>query len=170
MPLYWIHIIRGIQKRLADLGKSGNMWIFKGIYHMTNDELLAAWYKAKAELEAFKQRIEPLVAQERQLRDLVATTIWPKPKEGTNNYDLPHGYKLKFVNGIDRKVDEPTLPSVLEEMQKQMFNTEGLIRHKPEVNIKVYRELSEAGRLLFDQCLIIKPKAPDIELVAPKVQ
>jgi hypothetical protein len=137
---------------------------------MTNDELLNMWYAARNDLDAMKQAMEPLVAQEMELRRLVASTFWPKPEEGVNKTTLPLGYTLKYTHKLDRKVDPAARQAVIEAMQKQLFNTEGLIREVPEVNIKAYRELSDAARLIFDQCLIIRNGAPTLEIVAPKVK
>jgi hypothetical protein len=137
---------------------------------MTNDELLNAWYKARNELDAFKQRMEPLVEQEMQLRRLVAATFWPTPKEGMNDFDLPLGFKVKYTHKLERKIDQPALPAVLEAMQKHMYSTTDLIRSVPEVNLKVYRELPEPARLIFDQALIIRNASPMLEIIAPKTR
>jgi hypothetical protein len=43
-----------------------------------------------------------------------------------------------------------------------------LVKWKPEVAITEYRKLTEEERNRFDQCLVIKPGSPSLEIVIPK--
>jgi hypothetical protein len=132
--------------------------------------LLAKWAETKARLAKMSADIKPIVEEERKLRDLVMMTLWPDKtlKEGTNYYDLPHGWRIKGVHKLDRKIDRAPLPAVKIQLREMGVNPDVLIEDIPELCLKPYRQLTEEQRVVFDQVLIIKPSAPTLELVPPK--
>lgn len=102
---------------------------------------------------------------------------FPNPKEGTNKADLKDGTgaQLKAVHVIGRTVELGSLDAL-----RSAIRTEGsnlpklpiadLIKYKPELVIGEYRKLTEEERCIFDQCLIIKPGSPQLEITIPKTR
>ena len=84
---------------------------------------LLEWEAAKAEVLMAK----PVIEKEQALRKEVQAMFFPTPEEGTNNFDLAGGYKLKLTYKIDRKVDEGALEAVKEELRKMEVNPDTLI-------------------------------------------
>lgn len=119
------------------------------------------WFKVKKEMAELK-------AEESELRQAIISSYFAKPKkdEGTERRDLPDNWKLSAKFGLDRKVDETILDSVFAELPEG--SKDRLIRYKPEVNIKAYRELTETQRAIFDKALIIKPESVQVTLEPPK--
>ncbi len=128
-------------------------------------DLLKQWAEQKDKLATI---CEPIVAEEMRLRKLVFALAFPTPVEGTNDLDLPNGWKIKGTYKLDRKLDEAALPAVLETLRQQGVVADSLIRRKPEIDTKAYRALSDANRLIFEQAMTIKPASPTLELNPPK--
>lgn len=124
---------------------------------------LTLWQQTKAQAEQF-------TATERRLREELFSAAFPAPAEGTNNIDLPEGWKLKGVLKINRTLDEAALPAVMEAVRGMNFNPDPLVKYKPELALRDYKALPENVRYVFDAALTIKPGLPTIELVAPKVK
>lgn len=126
-------------------------------------EDLARWYE-------MKQQLATLRATEMMLRKRIFAHYFPEPDEGVNNFTLPDGYVLKGTQGIDRQIDEPTFLAMVNVLhdEYEIPNPEILIRRKPELVIKEYRKLTDKQMHGFDQCLIIKPESPSLEIVKPK--
>lgn len=128
-------------------------------------------YLAKLTLwQQTKAQAEQLTATERRLREELFSVAFPAPTEGTNNIDLPEGWKLKGVLKINRTLDEAALPAVMEAVRGMNFNPDPLVKYKPELALRDYKALPENVRHVFDAALTIKPGLPTIELVAPKVK
>lgn len=140
-------------------------------------EQLAEWYEVQQELSRLKQK-------ESLMRSRIYKFFFKEPKEGTNKVPLNDGTgaELKAQRVIDRKVDPGTLdalreaqrvnwgeghqPGTLPNVPKLALDK--LVKWKPELSVKDYRELSEEERIYFDQCLIIKDGSPQLEIVIPK--
>lgn len=135
---------------------------------MLNDPVffakLTEWQNKVAQIEAQAH----LTVEERKLRAEVFALAFPKPAEGTNNEELPQGWKLKGTLKIDRKLDEAALPAVKEAIRAMGVNPDPLVKYKPELALKDYRALPPEVMKVFDTCLTIKPALPSIELVPPK--
>jgi hypothetical protein len=128
-------------------------------------------YLAKLTLwQQTKAQVEQLTATERRLREELFGAAFPAPIEGTNNAELPEGWKLKGVLKINRTIDEAALPAVKEAVRGMNFNPDPLVKYKPELVLKDYKALPENVRHVFDAALTIKPGLPTIELVPPKVK
>lgn len=136
---------------------------------MTSEDrmkLLGEWYDAVSKVETIAK---PLVERERALRAVLAQEFFPSPVEGSKNkVDIQDGWGLKLTYSLDRKVDEPALELRKEEFLANGINVDALIRRKPELITKNYRELSDAQRRLFDTVLEIKPQSPQLEVLKPK--
>lgn len=102
------------------------------------------------------------------LRKKIFATYFPNPKEGTNDVPLSDGYVLKAQHKIDRKIDEPAMVALAEEFEAAKILVKDLVKFKPELKIAEYRKLGEEQRKVFEKALIIKPGAPQMEVVKPK--
>lgn len=121
---------------------------------------LAEWYRIKEQLNALK-------AKEALLRRFVFNGFFPTPKEGTNSYKLPDGFVLKATYPIDRAIDEAAMTALADPFREAGISVDSLIRRKPELVVKEYRTLTAEQATLFDQCLVIKPGSPQLEIVKP---
>lgn len=122
---------------------------------------LADWYKLKKELADVK-------AKEMLLRMKIFKSIFPAPKEGTNNHDLADGYVLKAQWGYNREVDLGSFTVLKESFEKHNIPADSLIQYKASLKKAEYNKLTEEERKLFDQALVIKPGSPTMEIVKPK--
>lgn len=127
--------------------------------------LTAEW---NASVETAVTIAKPLVERELMIRKQLARLAFPEPVEGSKNRtNLPAGWALKLTYCLDRKVEEPVLDLNKEEFEKAGINVDNLIRWKPELKVKEYKELSEEQRKVFDQALVVKPSTPQLELLPP---
>lgn len=135
------------------------------------------WIVKAYELKKIKDR-------EMELRNKVVQYFFPEGlKEGSNNADLPDGWKLTVTGVINRKVDVTVQQAVQKELAERFEIDSGeWIKYKPELDIPSYRVLQkavaessgetqkEAKEILvtFEQMLIITQGSPQVELKAPK--
>jgi len=121
---------------------------------------LEDWYLLKKQLADVKGR-------EMTLRKQLFTHYFPKPKEGTNTFDLPDGFKLKGTYSLERNVDEAVWQANRGRFAEAAI-PEDVLRWKPELAKAKYNELTTEQQQLFDQCLLIRPGSPAMEIVKPK--
>jgi hypothetical protein len=115
----------------------------------------AAWEKAKKALDRAKD------AENKARAELVAAAFPNGLDEGTNTFNLEGKWNLKISGVVDRKVDAPALPAVLERMKLKFpdIDTSDLVKYKPEISVKEYKELVKRepkAAKLFDNALIIR--------------
>jgi hypothetical protein len=122
--------------------------------------MLSEWYKMAADLKILK-------AKESLLRKKIFDLAFDDPKEGTNNYDLADGYVLKGKHNINRDIDVGAFNALKEKLREDGMRPDDLVRYKPELAKAEYNKLTEDQKQLFDQCLIIKPGSPGLEIVLP---
>jgi hypothetical protein len=124
---------------------------------------LTLWFQLQDQLKKLK-------TQEMLLRQKIFKTCFPEPKEGTNTYSLDDGFgsALKGTHVINREVDPGALQALRPEFVKANINADALVQFKPSLKVKEYRELTAEQNHLFDQCLIIKPGSPSLEIIQPK--
>lgn len=131
---------------------------------------LQQWYKLREELARVK-------AAEALLRGKIFKHFFPNPVEGTNKFELGDGTGavLKATHVINRQVDPGALDAMRKTQQEAVegsntpkLNLDVLVKWKPEVAITEYRKLTDEERHFFDQCLIIKPGSPQVEITIPK--
>lgn len=138
---------------------------------------LARWYQLQKDLARIK-------SEEALLRSLVFKAFFPVPAEGTNSVPLNDGTGavIKAQHVINRAVDVGSFDAlraaqtaaieaektdgVIANAPKLPFDK--LVKWKPEVAITEYRKLTAEEQLYFDQCLVIKPGSPQLEIVIPK--
>lgn len=128
-------------------------------------QLIKEWDDLKAQVETVAK---PLIDKERALRQLVADVMFDEPHEGTNYVPLEGDWRLKLVYKLDRKIDEAMLSTVAAQLAEQNVSIDKLIKWKPEVTLKEYRELTAEQAKIFDQALVVKPGTPALEMVPPK--
>lgn len=124
-------------------------------------ERLAVWYEMEINLGLLK-------AQEMTLRKELFAEAFPTPKEGTNKFSLPDGYVLDGQYKLDRKIDVAAYTQLLPKLREAKIPVDKLLKWTPNLVISEYRTLDKESLHFFDQCLIIKPGAPAMEIVKPK--
>lgn len=130
-------------------------------------EDLMAWDAAVKRLDSEKARLKPLIAAEMMLRRRCFKGFFPTPKEGTNSYQLANDYVLKATYKIKRDLDDTLFASGCAMLKENGISTDLLFRFKPGLVTAEYRTLTEEQIHLVDQLLIIKPEAPEMEIVLP---
>lgn len=150
-------------------------------------EKLTRWQAMNAQLRELRE-------DEAALRKELFAHFFPAPVEGANTAPLPGGWRLttsypltravdlaQFTNLRNAKVgdmqqvlaafgiDHEKLPTGLPVTQAMGMNLDDLVKFKPEVNVKPYRELTEHQRLVFELCITTKPGSPAaFEIKPPK--
>ena len=95
-------------------------------------------------------------------------------REGSENFELGSGYKLKAVFKISRSLnnENEAVDKVLAKIEKTgpvgVFFAERLVKWKPELSVTEYKKLPEKFKKLFDEVVTSKEAMPSLELVAPK--
>jgi len=131
-------------------------------------EKLEQWNRLIDRIASYKTEIDPLVKEERILREEVMNLFFPDPKEGTNKADLANGWQLKGVVKIKRDIDEAALETMRPMLVENGIAVDKLIRYKSELEVKVYKELVDVQMHLFDGALKISRSASELTLVPPK--
>lgn len=125
-------------------------------------ETLHEWYKVQQDLKALK-------IKEHMLRIRIFSTFFPEPKEGSSNkYSLDDGFTLMAKHNIVRTIDMEALTVMEPEFRLYSIDVAELIKWKPELSLKAYRELSGEKLNLFDNCIISKPGSPSLEIIPPR--
>lgn len=95
-------------------------------------------------------------------------------REGTENFELGNGYKLKAVFKISRNLnnENDAVDKVLSKIEKAgaegQFIAERLVKWKPELAVSEYKKLPEKFKKMIDEVVTSKEATPSLELVAPK--
>ena len=135
------------------------------------DAKILAWEAAVKALAAAKD------AEAALRREVLAEAFQFDPealREGTENFELGNGYKLKAVFKISRNLnnENEAVDKVLSKIEKTgpegAFIAERLVKWKPELSISEYKKLPEKFKKLFDEVVTSKEAMPSLELVAPK--
>lgn len=121
---------------------------------------LEHWYKLQEELKRIK-------ASEMLLRQKIFGAYFPSPVEGTNSAPLGDGFVLKGKYTINREVDPGALGALRPRLLEAGIKADDIVQYKPSLVLKEYRTLTEEQTKLFDQCLIVKPGSPALEIVLP---
>ena len=135
------------------------------------DAKILAWEAAVKALAAAKD------AEAALRKEVLAEAFAFDPealREGTENFELGNGYKLKAVFKISRNLnnENEAVDKVLSKIEKTgpegVFIAERLVKWKPELSITEYKKLPEKFKKLFDEVVTSKEAIPSLELVAPK--
>ena len=135
------------------------------------DAKILAWEAAVKALAAAKD------AEAALRKEVLAEAFAFDPealREGTENFELGNGYKLKAVFKISRNLnnENEAVDKVLSKIEKTgpegAFIAERLVKWKPELSVSEYKKLPEKFKKLFDEVVTSKEAMPALELVAPK--
>ena len=126
------------------------------------------WYELQAQLKSIK-------ASEMLLRTKIYKGLFKAPEEGTNTLPLAEGWVIKAKRVIQRDIDLAALTinatvdseSGLSRLTAAGIQPESLVKWKPEIILKNYRELNDEQKLIFNECLVIKDGSPALEIVLP---
>lgn len=137
----------------------------------SRDAKILAWEQAVKALAAAKD------AEAALRKEVLAEAFSFDPealREGTENFELGNGYKLKAVFKISRNLnnENEAVDKVLAKIEKTgpegVFIAERLVKWKPELSVAEYKKLPEKFKKLFDEVVTSKEAMPALELVAPK--
>lgn len=118
------------------------------------------WYRLQEELKRIR-------GAEMLLRTKIFKAIFTAPSEGTNNHSLADGYVLKGKYNITRDLDVGAFGANKVRFAEAGISTDAMVQYKPSLVLSEYRQLTAEQRQLFDECLIIKPGSPSLEIVLP---
>ncbi len=153
-------------KATKDKPLTAPAWPPAGTTQLTPEQATAKldqWYKLRQRLEG---EFNELINTEMGLRKELFAHYNPNPEEGTTTLELGAGWKLQMVYGIDRKFDEPAMDAVFAKLPAG--SRDWLVRNKPELQTKTYKEMPADLRKIVDECIVSKPTAPVLRLVPPK--
>ena len=135
------------------------------------DAKILAWEQALKALAAAKD------AEAALRKEVLAEAFAFDPealREGTENFELGNGYKLKAVFKISRNLnnENEAVDKVLSKIEKAgaegQFIAERLVKWKPELSVSEYKKLPEKFKKMIDEVVTSKEATPSLELVAPK--
>ena len=135
------------------------------------DAKILAWEESVKALAAAKE------AEAALRREALAEAFQFDPealREGTENFELGNGYKLKAVFKISRNLnnENEAVDKVLSKIEKTgpegVFIAERLVKWKPELSVTEYKKLPEKFKKMIDEVVTSKEATPSLELVAPK--
>ena len=134
---------------------------------VSQEDMYAALTEWQNKLQATAEA-KRILEEEREARKKVIGMFFPKPKEGTQRFDLPQEWKLKFVNKIKRDVDKAALPSVTTRLREQGYLPELMFTWEPKLKIDAYRNLVTDGKKILEDALVISQQTGSLELEPPK--
>lgn len=123
-------------------------------------EDLKEWYRLQDELKVIRKT-------EMLLRTKIFQGLFVEPKEGTNSMNLPDSYVLKAKHNITRELDPGAFAANRDRFVAAGIYPDTMVQYKPSLVLSAYRELTSEQAMLFDECLIIKPGSPSLEIVLP---
>ena len=135
------------------------------------DAKILAWEAAVKALAAAKD------AEAALRKEVLAEAFAFDPealREGTENFELGNGYKLKAVFKISRNLnnENEAVDKLLSKIEKTgpegAFIAERLVKWKPELSVTEYKNLPDKFRKIIDEVVTSKEATPALELVAPK--
>ena len=135
------------------------------------DAKILAWEESVKALAAAKE------AEAALRKEVLAEAFAFNPealREGTENFELGNGYKLKAVFKISRNLnnENDAVDKVLSKIEKAgaegQFIAERLVKWKPELSVSEYKKLPEKFKKMIDEVVTSKEATPSLELVAPK--
>jgi hypothetical protein len=130
--------------------------------------IINQWHKLKSSLAQVKQDHKADTELEFKLRAKIKT-FFEDVCEGTKNVlQLGNGYSLKMKQGYTRKVDTATVVSLAESMAQLDIPVSMLFKVRYDLDLTVYRKLTDEQKKLVDQAITLTEDAPTIELIEPK--
>lgn len=103
-------------------------------------------------------QIRALQEEEKALHIGLFNAAFPKPKEGTNTFELRDGRIVKGEYKINYKVDEAAVFGVQAELAKFDDPQAALLfRQKHELSLGAYRKLTAKAKKVADKAITKKP-------------
>lgn len=127
----------------------------------SSEQRLERWYEVK-------QKLERLNKEEKALRLAIFRENFPTLREGTESVSLNPGWKLVGKQPLIYKLDSSGIQRVATEFHRIGESIEPLIRWKPELNAKEYRELPENVKQLMREIVTITEGLPTLSIVPAK--
>lgn len=137
----------------------------------SRDAKILAWQAAVEALAVAKD------AEATLRRQVLAEAFAFEPealREGTENFELGSGYKLKAVFKIARSLNnsDDAVDKALTRIEKTgaegQFVAERLVKWKPELSVSEYKKLPDKLKKIIDEVVTSKEATPSLELIAPK--
>lgn len=125
--------------------------------------LIGKWHAAK------KAREQAEYAELELRREVCKHVFGEYPTDGTHNFDLPGGYKLKGVFKHHYNLENSEkLDGVLDRFPTDI--RERIVTFSPRLSLTEYKRLEEGSsyRQLIDSVLTITPASPSLTIVEPK--
>lgn len=119
-------------------------------------QMLAEWKSLKSNLETMKER-------EMQLRKLLFEGAFPIPKEGVNKVTLVDGSVVKGTYKLNRKIDPEKWGGLASKLDQQTLSN--ITKVKTELVVGAFNKLPEETKKIVEGALIIKPGAPELEVI-----
>jgi len=122
------------------------------------------------EWDKLKSQLAKIKVSEILLRKRIFGHFFAEAENGEGTFYSPLGndYKLKAVAKLDRTIDIAHFGVMKEKFIELKISVDTIVKYKPDLEMKVYKTLTEKQRQIFDSVLTIKPGAPTLEIVAPK--
>lgn len=130
--------------------------------------IINQWHKLKSQLAQVKLDNKADTELEFKLRAKVKTFFTDVCEGAKNVLELGNGYSLKMKQGYTRKVDTATVVSLSEAMAQMNIPISMLFKVRYDLDLAVYRKLTDEQKKLVDQAITLTEDAPTIELVEPK--
>lgn len=136
---------------------------------INRDQLLVQWLDSKRALEVAKEREAALRKQ------IVESAGFDLSKlEGTERLELGNGYELKAVKKLTYTLDVAKVDSALDKIEATgpagKLIAERLVKFKPELSVREYKELDPKFKKIIDSVLTVKSGMPTLELIEPKAK
>ena len=132
--------------------------------------LLLKWHNTQARLSTEK-------TNEAALRKQVIAEFFVKSHVGTNTAELGKGYLLKAAIKQTYSItkDEKTPDTPYSHLPHLMVGLstdtgEDIIKWKPSLNEKLYKELDKKEKSIVNKFILIKDATPSLTLVEPKTK
>lgn len=112
--------------------------------------------------------LDEIKTQELLMRKAIAASAFPAPKEGTNNFVMADGRKLKLQHKISRSLEEAMIPQVRAEyelLNHRPVVFDELLKVKYDLAIVEYRKLDDAALVIVSKMVTSKAGAPGLEVV-----
>ena len=135
------------------------------------DAKIIAWEAAVKALDAAKD------AEAALRKEILKTAFAFDPealREGTENFELGNGYKLKAVFKISRNLnnENEAVDKVLSKIEKTgpagELIAERLVKWTPDLSLTEYKQLPEKLKSIIDEVIVTSEGAPTLEIIAPK--
>lgn len=124
--------------------------------------ILTEWQNAKLTLDAAK-------LNEAELRKVIVDELFDVDKlEGTENFKLANGWKLKAVKKLGYTLANGDGETTRAVALLPTHIADRLVKWSPKLSTREYKLLTDGERAIIDQALTIKPGLPTLTLIEPK--